>query len=989
MHTNNVESSTSYFERKQQQLRERRKEVRSILETRYHMDINTVEKICREYFNGDFFPNWYYHSNTSAEIAGDIFIITQLLNSSTEYITRASDDGKALTYFLNVGCDHPGRLFSLVRENIEMGIVSFDSFKTRSGIRIITFERLGRVRFVMSEQEIIEAAALKEKIKSFGVEEKLAFTGDFLESLGDNYFNEELNSFAKPPRILRHLRAYNEVRKSGKTAVVIETIDADADDETKRTARSAQDSLNSKRLLIAFPEPDIHKIEIILTLFLEKNLNMQRSYFDCFFGKSNIGVYSIYFDSKANIEEVSALLSTGTYAAQLSDVSSTSRADESIVDRIERALRDVSSRENKEKTFRGIQTIKMLVEENDGNDSAGKRCNFLLNSMGFFLKGAAVNGFAENEEVLAEMLAYDSFAEFWVDTKINDERRNREGYRTKHNNARGPYKGGLRIDSIVRFDEVAALAFMMTWKCARTKIMFGGGKGGFKMDPRDYAEQPLRYADSLTSSGKALSLVTGPDLDVPAGDVGCRGKEIGLIWEGEKSAVRDLALMAWGAKRSVALIGSHVVSVEQAREILLSNYGVDVENSLLLDALVNSEEYLDLVTAGQMTGKPRRGLAARTGATGSGLRFSLLAAAANLYLDDKWPCESKLSSDEKKLLKLFTGVDEKMLLASPGKSCISEKDWKVLNESVFPRLLKNKRIIVQGSGDVGGSIMEQLMPYGVNLVAVADAGGAIVGEHLDPAVLLKAVADSRTHPEKALRASVLNADTGTSKIKGAAQGAAVLGMPCDILIPAALENAITSANADAVQAKVVLCGSNGAVTPRGEEKLKNKKITVLYDFLANGGGVAMSYAEWLHSRAERLVFEAKNIFNKPVDDRALDIMLMPEFSDRIRNILFHTADTAAQTKAWMDILRDMMCAAVNEDYRSAEETGISMQEAGFANSQLRVFTAMFLKANAAKRSRIWNILSEKTKTRMRSFFAHPETRLHNKDTERIVRELYG
>jgi glutamate dehydrogenase (NAD(P)+) len=92
------------------------------------------------------------------------------------------------------------------------------------------------------------------------------------------------------------------------------------------------------------------------------------------------------------------------------------------------------------------------------------------------------------------------------------------GYRVQYNFARGPAKGGIRYHPGVTLDEVTALAFWMTWKCAVVDLPFGGGKGGVTCDPEKLSMGELeritrRYAAELVE-------VTGPDKDVPAPDVG-------------------------------------------------------------------------------------------------------------------------------------------------------------------------------------------------------------------------------------------------------------------------------------------------------------------------------------------------------------------------------------------------------------------------------------------------------------------------------------
>ncbi|MCK4494934.1 MAG: Glu/Leu/Phe/Val dehydrogenase, partial [Candidatus Aminicenantes bacterium] len=91
------------------------------------------------------------------------------------------------------------------------------------------------------------------------------------------------------------------------------------------------------------------------------------------------------------------------------------------------------------------------------------------------------------------------------------------GYRIQHNNALGPYKGGLRFHPSVDIDEVRALATLMTWKSAITNIPFGGAKGGIQLDPSDFSSNEMeRIARRFTF---ALGNNIGPEYDIPAPDV--------------------------------------------------------------------------------------------------------------------------------------------------------------------------------------------------------------------------------------------------------------------------------------------------------------------------------------------------------------------------------------------------------------------------------------------------------------------------------------
>lgn len=89
-----------------------------------------------------------------------------------------------------------------------------------------------------------------------------------------------------------------------------------------------------------------------------------------------------------------------------------------------------------------------------------------------------------------------------------------KGFRSQHNNARGPYKGGIRFHPNVTKEEVMALSIWMTWKCAVAGIPFGGGKGGVVVNPKELSEGELERL----SRGyvRAISPIIGPRIDVPA-----------------------------------------------------------------------------------------------------------------------------------------------------------------------------------------------------------------------------------------------------------------------------------------------------------------------------------------------------------------------------------------------------------------------------------------------------------------------------------------
>ncbi len=110
---------------------------------------------------------------------------------------------------------------------------------------------------------------------------------------------------------------------------------------------------------------------------------------------------------------------------------------------------------------------------------------------------------------------------------VPGESRRFKAYRVQHNQARGPYKGGIRYHKEVSLDLFKALAAEMTWKTAISEVPFGGGKGGIQIDPREYGREELE-AITLRFMYKLKSLI-GPNIDIPAPDVGTNGDIMALM----------------------------------------------------------------------------------------------------------------------------------------------------------------------------------------------------------------------------------------------------------------------------------------------------------------------------------------------------------------------------------------------------------------------------------------------------------------------------
>jgi glutamate dehydrogenase (NAD(P)+) len=146
--------------------------------------------------------------------------------------------------------------------------------------------------------------------------------------------------------------------------------------------------------------------------------------------------------------------------------------------------------------------------------------------------------------------------------------------------------------------------------------------------------------------------------------------------------------------------------------------------------------------------------------------------------------------------------------------------------------VQGARVSIQGFGNAGSIAARLFHHEGCKVVAVSDTRGGIYNESgLDPATVLRF---------KQERGSVVNFPRAQN-----ISVQEVLEIPCDILIPAATEGVITSANADRVQARIISEAANGPTTPEADEILFRKGVYIIPDILANAGGVTVSYFEWV------------------------------------------------------------------------------------------------------------------------------------------------
>jgi glutamate dehydrogenase (NAD(P)+) len=320
------------------------------------------------------------------------------------------------------------------------------------------------------------------------------------------------------------------------------------------------------------------------------------------------------------------------------------------------------------------------------------------------------------------------------------------GYRVQYNFARGPAKGGIRFHPGVTLDEVTALAFWMTWKCAVVDLPFGGGKGGVTCDPRTLSMSEIeritrRYAAELVE-------VIGPDKDVPAPDVNTTPQH-----------------MAW----------------------IMDTYSMHHRQNV----------------PGVVTGKPLDigGSRGRVEATGRGVSIVAL--------------------DEMRRL----GIEP-----------------------------KGAKVVVQGFGNVGSVAAQMFAEAGCKVIGISDVTGAYVNENgID---VHGAIAYAQEHHS-------LDGYRGGDKMSNQA----MLEVPCDVLVPAALEKVLTVDNAARVRAKLIVEGANGPTTPEADHIFAKNGISVIPDIVANAGGVTVSYFEWVQDRQGYFWKEAE------VNERLEDVLI--------------------------------------------------------------------------------------------------------------------
>lgn len=302
-----------------------------------------------------------------------------------------------------------------------------------------------------------------------------------------------------------------------------------------------------------------------------------------------------------------------------------------------------------------------------------------------------------------------------------------KGFRSQHNDAVGPTKGGIRFHPNVSLEEVKALSIWMTFKCSVTGIPYGGGKGGIIVDPSELSKGELERLSRGYIDG--IYKLIGEKVDVPAPDVNTNGQ-----------------IMAWMVDEYNKLTGTSAI--------------------------------------GTLTGKPVDfgGSKGRNEATGYGVAVTVREAC------------------------------KKMGITEP-------------------------RVAVQGFGNVGAFTVKNIQKLGGKVVAMCEYDK----EHGPYAI----------YDENGLDFQAMwDYKQEHKTLFGFAKEIAIddfWGADVDVVVPAALEKAIDTHQAELIKAKLVCEAANGPTTPAGDEVLNKKGIVLTPDILTNAGGVTVSYFEWVQN----------------------------------------------------------------------------------------------------------------------------------------------
>lgn len=363
-----------------------------------------------------------------------------------------------------------------------------------------------------------------------------------------------------------------------------------------------------------------------------------------------------------------------------------------------------------------------------------------------------------SDDQIIELLSPDNSHQ----TEFEVDGQKYQAYRVQHKNKRGPYKGGIRFHHEVDFDEVQALATLMSLKTAAVDIPMGGGKGGVVINPKDFDKTYLEKV--ARGYVKALHAHLGPEVDVPAPDVNT-----------------DAEIIDWMVDEYSKVTGNHTKA---------SFTGKTVQNG---------------------------GSEGREEATGRGGVIVL-----------------------REILK---------------------------EQGLNP---KDITVAVQGLGNVGFYFAKiASLELGINIVAVSNSR--------------KSITSVEGFDFSDLKFSRDVIDELSKQADSENDSESIISEEVDVLVCAALADAVTDKNVDNVNAQMILELANGPVSFLAYQYLESRSVSVIPDIIANAGGVIVSYYEWLQNINE----EKWSI--KEVNDR-LDKTLVKATDDMLDYSKKHKVD---------------------------------------------------------------------------------------------------
>jgi glutamate dehydrogenase/leucine dehydrogenase len=181
--------------------------------------------------------------------------------------------------------------------------------------------------------------------------------------------------------------------------------------------------------------------------------------------------------------------------------------------------------------------------------------------------------------------------------------------------------------------------------------------------------------------------------------------------------------------------------------------------------------------------------------------------------------------------------------------------------------MKGARVVVQGFGNAGSIAAQLLHANEASVIAASDSKGCVYNpKGLDIPALM-------AYKEKT---GGVTGFPGSEPITPEE----LLAMPCEILVPAALENAVQAENAAALHTKIVAEAANGPLTPEADRILEGKGVFIIPDILCNAGGVTVSYFEWVQDE-QHLFWEAQDVYNR------LERVMKTSFNDVLKIHLTH------------------------------------------------------------------------------------------------------